>query len=110
MKGELDLNRFVLGWLAIPLLLALGLAGCGGDDSASKSSGTTVAEPGAVAGTQLAGVKTFLGQHTDRLSGFTEEFKGLAKRYHELAATEELRSQAALGAGERTRWSRCCGR
>ena len=88
------MNRFVLSWLAIPLLLALGLAGCGGDDSASESSGTTVAEPGAVAGTQLAGVKTFLGQHTDRLSGFTKEFNGHAKSYYELAEAEDFDLEA----------------
>jgi hypothetical protein len=88
------LHRFVLSCLAIPLLLALGLAGCGGDESASRTSGTTVAESSGVAGAQLSGVKSFLGDHTDRLTGFTKEFNRIAKTYYGLAEAESFDLEA----------------
>ena len=73
--------------------LALVVAGCGGDDGGSERAGDTVASQADsqdAAGAQLSGAKRFLGQHTDRLVGFTQEFEGLATRYHELAAAESF--------------------
>ena len=68
----------------------------------SKSSGTTVAESSDVAGTQLSGVKGFLGDHTNRLTGFTEEFNRLAESYYELAEAEGFNLEAA--------WARHAGK
>jgi hypothetical protein len=86
------------GWLlrlgAVSLLaLALVFAGCGGDEGGSERAGDTVASQSDsqdAAGAQLSGAKRFLGQHTDRLVGFTQEFEGLATRYHDLAAAESF--------------------
>ena len=74
------------------MALALVFAGCGGDEG-SERAGDTVASQADfqdAAGAQLSGAKRFLGQHTDRLVGFTQEFEGLATRYHELAAAESF--------------------
>jgi Imelysin len=88
------LHKSVRTWLTIPLL-AVALAGCGGDDSPSNASGTTVAESsGTAAGAQLSGVKSFLGDHTDQLTGFTEEFNRLATSYYDLAKAEDFDLEA----------------
>ncbi len=44
----------------------------------------------AAAETELAGVKEFLGEHTDRLSGFTVDFQARAAEYHELAEAHDF--------------------
>jgi Imelysin len=95
------LHKFVLS-LTIPLLLAVGLAGCGGDESASTTSGTTVAESRTAAGAQLSGVKSFLGDHTDQLTGFTEEFNRLAESYYGLAKADGFDLEAV--------WAKRAGR
>jgi hypothetical protein len=73
------------------LALALVFAACGGDEADPERAGDTVSsqtESHDAAGAQLSGAKRFLGEHTDRLVGFTEELEGLAMSYHELAETE----------------------
>ncbi|MCP9487901.1 MAG: hypothetical protein MSC30_18835, partial [Gaiellaceae bacterium MAG52_C11] len=47
---------------------------------------------------QLAGVKDFLGDHTNRLAGFTKELNGLASRYQELAEAENFDLEALWAA------------
>ena len=69
--------------------LVLLVAGCGGDDS-TDTAGTTTAVPevsGPLAAADLAGVKTYLTDHTVKLVGFTERFRSLADDYGELAAS-----------------------
>jgi hypothetical protein len=101
MKGaavHLDRDRIRVATLGLLLLLVLGLAACGGDDESSSpgagTSSSTPAESEAAPSVQLAGVKGFLGEHTDRLTGFTKEFNQLARRYHELAQAEDFELQA----------------
>ena len=87
-----------LGALALlGLGLGLGFAACGGDDSTSApAAATTGAQTatGPVSAAQLAGVKSFLGEHTDRLAGFTDEFNELATRYFDLAEAEDFDPEA----------------
>ena len=69
--------------------LVLLVAGCGGDDS-TDTAGTTTAVPevsGPLAAADLAGVKTYLTDHTVKLVGFTERFRSLADDYDELAGS-----------------------
>jgi hypothetical protein len=63
------------------------LAGCGGDGSEDASQTTTAAETtsDATAGARLAGVKSYLTDHTAQLAGATEEFGALAAEYDTLA-------------------------
>jgi hypothetical protein len=96
-------SRTLLG-LAIPLsalTLALAAAGCGGDDEPAAdqapatgvATGTGDGDPAA----ELSAVKTFLGEHTDRLAAFTEEFDRLTGEYA-AAADEEGGDLEALWA------------
>ena len=65
------------------------LAGCGGDDTATDATvtTTTAAEAsGPLAEAELAGVKTYLTDHTVKLVGFTERFRAVARDYGTLAA------------------------
>ncbi len=77
--------------LIVLLALALSLSACGGDESSPDTGGTTpstLTGAGAASAAELAGVKTFLGEHTDRLVGSTEKLSTLATRYHALAEAE----------------------
>ncbi len=67
-----------------PLLLALvaatmTLAACGGDDSAKKTTPTPEAS------TDLSAIKTYLLDHTQRLSRDVATMKENAQQYHDLA-------------------------
>jgi Imelysin len=76
------------------LTLAVGLSACAGDDGGSQPSSeppsSQTTESPAAAAAELAGVKAFLGEHTEKLAGFTEEFGTLAARYYELAEAENF--------------------
>jgi hypothetical protein len=96
-------SRTLLG-LAIPLsalTLALAAASCGRDDEPAAdqapatgvATGTGDGDPAA----ELSAVKTFLGEHTDRLAAFTEEFDRLTGEYA-AAADEEGGDLEALWA------------
>jgi Imelysin len=83
--------------LRTPLLLAMFgcllviAAGCGGDDSEPDASAETTQSTGperAPVTADLSAVQTFLGDHTDQLVGFTEEFNEQATHYAHLAAAE----------------------
>jgi hypothetical protein len=75
-------------WIAPPAAAALAvvaLAACGGD---GDPAGETAAEPAttaAAAGSDLSGVKDYLLEHTELLTGFTAEFAADAQAYHDLA-------------------------
>jgi hypothetical protein len=96
------------GTVAVLLLacaLAVVLAACSGDDEATESPQTgAVAAPTNEAGGQgeavssadLAAVKAFLGEHTERLAGFTDEFEAAANEYHELAEVHGFDRRALL--------------
>jgi hypothetical protein len=87
--------RVVLPLLVLVCVLALS-AGCGGGEPASEPrSVTETSGPSEAAGgtPDLSAVKAFLGEHTDRLSSFTEKLNRLAVRYHELAEAERSNLQ-----------------
>ncbi len=88
--------------LGVLALIVLGLAACGGNEPTSEPGGTTstatTETAGPVSAAQLAGVKSFLGEHTDRLAGFTAELNGLAQTYHELAEAEGFDLEALWAA------------
>ena len=71
---------------ALIALLVL-LAGCGGDDANDAAQTTAAAETtsGAIDADDLAGVKSYLTDHTAQLTGATEEFAALAEEYDTLA-------------------------
>jgi len=76
---------------ALIALLVL-LAGCGGDDANEAARTTaTAAETtsGAILAADLAGVKSYLTDHTAQLTGATEEFAALAEEYDALAESVE---------------------
>ncbi|MGH3023763.1 MAG: imelysin family protein [Gaiellaceae bacterium] len=93
----MSLRRNRGGICVVVCAAALVAAGCGGDEGesqpAAETGASTEAESQAV-GTELAGVKQFLGEHTDQLAGFTEEFEQLATEYHELAEAQGFDLQA----------------
>jgi Imelysin len=78
--------------LALGPLLVVVASGCGGDDAVSDSPEATGTTPptgsGAATAADLSAVKSFLGDHTDRLVGFTQELNRLAVRYRDLAEAE----------------------
>ena len=67
------------------------LAGCGGDssDDAARTTATSVEPPSAASAAidadDLAGVKSYLTDHTEDLTGATEDFAALAEEYGTLA-------------------------
>ena len=68
----------------------LALAGCGGGDESVESAGPAEARTEAVGtASELAGVKRFLGDHTDRLAAFTVELDRLSSHYADLARQED---------------------
>ena len=71
---------------ALIALLVL-LAGCGGDDANDAAQTTAAAETtsGAIDADDLAGVKSYLTDHTAQLAGATEDFAALAEEYDTLA-------------------------
>ena len=85
----MDARRFGRLGTVLAAGALLALAGCGGGDESVESAGPAEARTEA-AGTasDLAPVKRFLGDHTDRLAAFTDEFDGLSKQYADLAAQE----------------------
>jgi hypothetical protein len=68
------------------LVLASAIAGCGGGDDEAAPPTPSVAPTEQTAKADLAGVKEFLLDHTDRLAGSTERFDSLAASYADLAA------------------------
>ncbi len=75
----------------VALLGALALAGCGGDEQAAEPAPATTPPTAATTRTpaEFAGVKRFLGEHTDRLAAFTTDFRAQSERYYELAEAHE---------------------
>ena len=74
--------------LAALIALLVLLAGCGGDssdDAAQTTASTTETTSGAINAEDLAGVKSFLTDHTAQLTGATKEFAALAAEYDSLA-------------------------
>ena len=73
------------------LALAASLAGCGGDDETTSTAATTQAAQTDTAATtaKLAGVKTYLTGQTEKLVGFTEEFKADSEQYYALAGESD---------------------
>jgi hypothetical protein len=76
---------------ATALLVAAGvaafaLAGCGGEDEpAAESTTAATTTTAAPSGAQLAGVKDYLLDHTDLLTGFTAQLEADAESYRDLA-------------------------
>ncbi len=82
------MNRISIASLVAAALAVAALAACGGDDepaaeAMTAAAPTTEAEPGAPA--ELSGVKEYLEEHTELLTGFTAEFADDAQAYHDLA-------------------------
>ena len=78
--------------LLVLLVLLVLLAGCGGDDANEAARTTaTAAETtsGAIPAADLAGIKSYLTDHTAQLTGATEEFAALAEEYDALAESVE---------------------
>jgi hypothetical protein len=74
---------------ALVALLGLAVACGGGDDPARDASPTTTREAGSDAPVaELSAVKSFLGEHTDRLTAVTNELERLSAEYDDLAAAE----------------------
>ena len=69
--------------LLLLIFAALALTACGSDDSSSESSESTPAAT--EAGTDLAAIKTYLLDHTQRLSSDVATMKENAQEYHDLA-------------------------
>ena len=65
--------------LLVLVAAALTLAACGGDDSAEKTTPTPEAS------TDLSAIKTYLLDHTQRLSRDVATMKENAQQYHDLA-------------------------
>jgi hypothetical protein len=67
-------------------IAAFALAACGGDDEpAAEDTGGTTTTTESAAAPQLDGVKDYLLDHTEQLTGFTADFKAAAEDYHALA-------------------------
>ena len=72
--------------LVVMGIAALALAACGGDDEpAADDTGAATTTTEATAAPQLDGVKDYLLDHTEQLTGFTADFKSAAEEYHALA-------------------------
>src|SRR3954466_7765738 len=83
------------------LAAALTIAACGGGDSAKKTTPTPEAS------TDLSAIKTYLLDHTQRLSRDVATMKDNAQRYHDLAEqsgfdTEQLLAGHPTGVAERS--------
>ena len=64
---------------------ALALAACGGDDEPAADDTGAATTTEATAAPQLDGVKDYLLDHTEQLTGFTADFESAAEEYHALA-------------------------
>jgi hypothetical protein len=91
-------RRDRLPWLpllTVVCLLALA-AGCGGDGEESEpatgtgSSVPTETQADAATAADLSAVKSFLGDHTDRLVESTQELSRLARHYHQSTGGGEV--------------------
>jgi hypothetical protein len=75
--------------LAAAALAAVTLTACGGDDEPAAEATTTTAAAttgsGAEGAADLSGVKDYLREHTELLTGFTAKFAEDARTYHDLA-------------------------
>ena len=67
--------------------LIVPLAGCGSDDTSDASQTTAAVETtsGGIDADDLAGVKSYLTDHTAQLADATEEFGAFAEEYDSLA-------------------------
>ena len=89
---------------ALTTLVALLLAGCGGDDSADEAARDHAVETsGPAPGADLTGVKTYLTDHTGQLVDFTGQFRTLAQQYDKLAAASTTTTR---GSGRASRGGR----
>jgi hypothetical protein len=89
-KGD-GVNRTTIASLAAAALAAAALAACGGDDESAADETTSApmtTETGSTA--DLSGVKNYLRDHTELLTGFTAHFKADAQAYHDLAESAGL--------------------
>ncbi len=64
---------------------ALALAACGGDDDSSSESSEGTPAATEAAATDLAAIKTYLLDHTQRLQGDVADLRENAQEYHDLA-------------------------
>ena len=95
--------RTSIASLAAAALAAAALTACGGDDEPAAEATTAEApatETQAAATADLSGVKDYLQEHSELLSGFTADFAADAQAYHDLAEStgfdyEALRSEHA---------------
>src|SRR3954454_25181177 len=74
------------------LAFALTIAACGGDDSAKKTTPTPEAS------TDLSAIKTYLLDHTQRLSRDVATMKDNAQQYHDLAEQSGFDTEKLLAA------------
>jgi hypothetical protein len=81
--------RTTIAPLAAAALAAVTLTACGGDDDEPAAEETTSApamtDTHAEATADLSGVKDYMLEHTELLSGFTADFAADAQTYHDLA-------------------------
>jgi hypothetical protein len=73
---------------------ALALTACGGDDSSESSEKTPAASK--QAGTDLAAIKTYLTDHSQRLAGDIATLKENAQQYHDLAEQSDFDTKKML--------------
>ena len=81
-------HRTSIASLAAAALAAAALTACGGDDEPAAEATTAEApatETQAATTADLSGVKDYLQEHTELLSGFTADFAADAQAYHDLA-------------------------
>ena len=69
-------------------MLALGMGACGGDDEPAQQS--TSGSQGGEGTADLAAIKTFLLDHTERLSAEVSELREGAERYYALAKENDF--------------------
>src|SRR5215218_6053633 len=70
------------------VLACLAIAGCGGDDN--KTETTPKATPAAAAGVDLAPIKDYLLEHTDRLVTSIGQLQSDAQAYYDLAEASDF--------------------
>jgi hypothetical protein len=76
------MNRLLL----LLVLACVALVGCGGDDDSADATPT----PSAAAGADLGAIKTFLLEHTERLSTSVELLQRDAQEYYNLAEAADF--------------------
>jgi len=75
-------------YLTLLVVGCLTLVGCGGDDKTSET--TPKATPSAAAAVDLAPIKDYLLDHTDRLVNSTEQLQRDAQAYYDLAEAADF--------------------